>query len=833
MAAELVLLVAGGAGVAVQPLATWAFAASGVLVLLGLFTFPLGHRSRQDRIAAVLDGSIVILGGLIATWVVLVLPGIEAGRSAPELLVPALAPVGGLVALVGVARIAVNPHRGSHPASNILLAIGLLGFVTAALGRACEAGLEWSWLAEPDVFVALGTVLVAVAAYVQSRAPTLHGEEYRQSVTPFLVHVRAALPYTAVAVGFWYPVDAANAGRFERFSELVLGAATLTALIIARQVVVLEHRRNVANALVASDQRYRELLEHVPTVVYVSDVGAEGRWRYVSPRVEELLGFAAEEWTRDPMLWANRIHPDDKARVLASEAESVASSEGTRVVIEYRMITRDGRVRWVRDEGSVVRPADGSPPYWSAFLTDVTERRLLEEQLQVQAFQDPLTGLANRIVFLDRIQHAVDRARRRPGSVAVLYLDLDNFKTVNDGLGHEAGDSLLAEVARRLSACIRPGDTAARMGGDEFAVLLEDLGDAETPMDVAERIHEALAHPMTVGDRELIITTSIGIAQPANRSTDGADLLRNADAAMYAAKRAGRSRSQLFEPAMHDTAVRRLELAVDMRRALEQGEFTVHYQPVVRLANGALDGLEALIRWDHPTGRLVSPAEFISLAEETGQILPIGRMVLDDACRQAREWRDAATGGGGLSVSVNVSARQLADPGFVATVGDALQRASLEPAALTLEITESMVMGDIDAAIERLLELRTLGVRIAIDDFGTGYSSLGYLRRLPVDILKVDRSLVAGVDDGGEALALAEMIVRLGRTLGLVTVAEGVERPSQARTLQQIGYELAQGYAFARPMPAAAISSMINARQGQWGRQAAGAFASTSKPAVA
>jgi len=812
-AGDLAVLLAPVAGLEPSAASTAWFAAASLLLLLGLVTFPLGPRSRLDVVTAMLDGSIVVIGGAIAVWVILVMPGTEAGLSPGELLVASLGPMGGLLCLVGAARLAVNPHRESHPLPIILLVLGLLGFFGESLGKACDLALGEGWPVAEAVLAFLGTVLVAAAAHLQSRTHPARGELDREAYGPFLVHARAALPYTAVAVGFWFPLDAASSGRTDQFFGLVCCAATLTVLIIARQVAVLEHRRLVAGALRASEARYRELLEHVPTVVYVSDFGPDGAWRYVSPRVEELLGFTAQEWTRDRGLWWSRLHPDDRDRVQAEELESWMIPSSERSVVEYRMLTRDGRVRWVRDEATVVRDGGGSPAYWSGFLTDITDQKSLEEQLQHQAFHDPLTGLANRAVFIDRVEHALSRSRRGPARLAILFLDLDNFKTINDGMGHAAGDALLVAVGARLLTCLRPGDTAARLGGDEFAILLEETADDDAPRRVAERIHEALARPVTIQGREIVIGTSIGITTSTARGEGAAELLRNADAAMYVAKRTGTNRTQVFEPTMHAAAVRRLELNVDMRRATELEEFTVHYQPVVRLDDGSVVGLEALIRWNHPTRGLVGPNEFITLAEETGLIVAIGRMVLERACRELRTWQDAVPGGAALTVSVNVSARQLQDGSFVASVADALDAASLDPSSLILEITESVVMADADAAVDRLGELKALGVRLAIDDFGTGYSSLGYLRRLPVDTLKVDRSLIAGVDDDRDALSLAEMVLRLGRTFRLQTIAEGVERESQARALRGVGFELAQGYRYSRPIPPEAVVGILRGTQ--------------------
>jgi diguanylate cyclase (GGDEF)-like protein len=383
----------------------------------------------------------------------------------------------------------------------------------------------------------------------------------------------------------------------------------------------------------------------------------------------------------------------------------------------------------------------------------------------------------------------------------VLFLDLDDFKTVNDGIGHAAGDALLSAVADRLVGCLRSGDTASRLGGDEFAVLLEDLAGPEEAAGVADRILASLAAPLTIQGHQVAVGASIGIAHPAAERDRSSELLRNADLAMYVAKRAGKGRSQVYEPGMQAAVVHRLELAGDIRRAMDRGDFAVHYQPIVDLRDGSIVGHEALVRWLRHR-ELGSTTELIATAEETGQIFALGRLVIDEACRQASEWLRVAPRPEGRAMSVNVSARQLIDPGFTDAVATSLRQSGLDPRALVLEITEGVVMEDWEVALERLLSLKALGVRLAVDDFGTGYSSLSYLRRLPVDILKVDRSFIEAIDEDEEASELARVILGIGRTLRLEVIAEGVERETQAERLRELGYDLAQGFWLGSPAPA-------------------------------
>jgi diguanylate cyclase (GGDEF)-like protein len=421
------------------------------------------------------------------------------------------------------------------------------------------------------------------------------------------------------------------------------------------------------------------------------------------------------------------------------------------------------------------------------------------------AFNDSLTGLPNRALLLDRLEVALARAEREDQPVSVLFLDLDGFKVVNDSLGHVAGDRLLIDVARRLTECLRKGDTAARIGGDEFAILLGDLGDPARARHVAERVIAALGQPFTVLGREVFVSASIGIAYG---SSDAENLLRNADVAMYRAKRSSEAGAYAtFEPSMHAAVVERLEIEADLRRAIERDELVLHYQPIVDLAGGRVVGLEALLRWAHPRRGLVMPFEFIPLAEETRLIVELGRWVLREACRQAALWRaDPRTGG--PWVSVNLSGLQLLDDNLDAEVAAALQDSGLDPVGLTLEITETVLVQDVAAAVDRLEHLRALGVSIAIDDFGTGYSSLRYIRRFPADVLKIAKPFVDGLHDETDA-ALVRTIIALADSLGLRTVAEGIEDREQHARLSELGCTLGQGYLFARPLAAEAASDLL------------------------
>jgi diguanylate cyclase (GGDEF)-like protein len=438
---------------------------------------------------------------------------------------------------------------------------------------------------------------------------------------------------------------------------------------------------------------------------------------------------------------------------------------------------------------------------------DVSEQKAFEHQLAHQAFHDPITNLANRALFADRVQHALTRMERGGSSVGILFVDLDDFKTVNDSLGHAAGDRVLREMATRLEATVGPPDTVARFGGDEFAVLLDGVVDTQEAADIAARVLRAVERSFVVGTKEVFPRASIGICVPdRDRGIPLVDeLLRDADVAMYMAKRDSKGGYRIFEPTMHERVVERLELRAALQRATENNQLEVHYQPVLRLDERVVYGVEALVRWNHPTRGPIMPDQFISLAEETGLIVPIGRWVLSEACRQAA--RMQAELKSPLTMSVNLSVLQLQSETIVWDVRSALRAAELAPETLVLEITESMMMADMDLAVQRLHDLKALGIRLAMDDFGTGYSSLSYLSRLPVDILKMDRSFLTTTSETDQSLASA--IIALGRSLKLDVVAEGIERLDQVPSLRDLGCELGQGFLFAEPMSKETLESFL------------------------
>jgi diguanylate cyclase (GGDEF)-like protein/PAS domain S-box-containing protein len=616
-----------------------------------------------------------------------------------------------------------------------------------------------------------------------------HGESHE-----IVRHRVLKAPSPAVA-GLRY--EARLTGTDDRWVELTGRALDFggrpTALVTAFDVT---ERRRAEEAMRESERRMRDILETVQLVAVLLD--REGIITYCNPFFLELVGYEEEdvigrEWFSTFVPEADR---DSGRATLRDRMQlgAVAAHEETAIV------TRHGDRRVVAWSNTVLRDWTGEVSGTASIGADVTDRRRAEEQLQHDAFHDALTGLPNRALFIDRLQAALARLQgalargHQKGMFAVVFLDVDRFKVVNDSLGHSVGDRLLVELSSALKTAVRPGDTVARLGGDEFTILIEDMEGREEAIAVAERIQSVLREPLTLAGHEVFATVSMGIALSAPSYRRAEDLLRDADTAMYHAKALGKSRHQVFDSSMHARARKLLQLEHDLRRAIDRREFRVHYQPIVRVDDRRISGFEALVRWEHPERGMVGPSEFIHLAEETGLVVPLGRAVLEEACRQAAAWQRSS--GDDLTVSVNLSVKQFGQPDLVEQVDGALRQSGLPSRLLKLEVTESMVMENTDAAIALLRRLKALGVHIAIDDFGTGYSSLSYLLRLPADTLKIDRSFVSGTGDAGRNVSIVRTVVSLANSLGLGVVAEGVETEQQRALLEELGCPLAQGYLF-------------------------------------
>jgi diguanylate cyclase (GGDEF)-like protein/PAS domain S-box-containing protein len=550
-----------------------------------------------------------------------------------------------------------------------------------------------------------------------------------------------------------------------------------------------------------SEARFRSLVAHSSDLITVLD--ADGIVTYQSPSIERVLGFRVDEIEGQRF---DRLLSEHDRPLLAQLIAVEGTGAGDGHTVECAVKHRDGttltfeiqHTDLLHDEhvrGIVLNSRD------------ISERKAFEEQLSHQAFHDPVTKLANRALFSDRVEHALMRAGRGIPEIAVMFIDLDDFKTVNDSLGHAAGDEVLQEVGRRLKIAVRPTDTVARFGGDEFAVLLDGVTGSADAADAAARILRALDMPVEVDGKNVFPRASVGICLVGEEldTPEAEDLLRNADVAMYMAKRDSKGSYRVFEPTMHERVVERLELRSDLQHALTLGQLELHYQPVVRLAGRDILGVEALVRWNHPTRGTIPPIQFIPVAEETGLIIPMGRWILETACHEGVRLQKLFPRSEALTMSVNLSVRQLQSETLVTDVRNALATTGFPAVSLVLEITESLMLSDTDFAMQQLHDLKALGIRLAMDDFGTGYSSLSYLSRFPVDILKMDRSFVGSEDNE----ALTSAIIALGTSLSLEVVAEGIELPEQATSLEELGCELGQGYLFAKPMSSSALAEFL------------------------
>ncbi len=553
--------------------------------------------------------------------------------------------------------------------------------------------------------------------------------------------------------------------------------------------------RRAQKALQESEARYRTVVGNAPVVLFALD--GEGVFTLSEGKGLRALGLKPGEVVGRSIFEVYRDVPE-----ILEHVRRALGGEEISATVQVGPLAFEGFYGPLRDEDGGVLGVIG-------VAADVTERQRAQERLHHQALHDPLTDLPNRTLFMDRLEHALSLATRHLRLVAVLFVDLDDFKVVNDSLGHEAGDTLLIAVAERLRSRLRPEATVARLGGDEFAIMIENIMVVSDASRVAQRIIEGLREPFIVEGRQISISPSIGIVAAASSRDRPKDLLRKADIAMYEAKAKGKARYEVFDPTMNAQALERLEVENDLRRAIGRGELRVHYQPKVLVSTGEIVGTEALVRWEHPERGLLSPAEFIPIAEETDLIVRIGRWVLAEACRQTREWQELYPSDPPLVVCVNVSGRQLLHPELVDDVGRVLQETGLEPGSLYLEITEGSLIEDELSTLATFRELKRLGVKLILDDFGTGYSSLSYLKRLPADFLKIDRSFVEGLGKDPKDEGIVSAVINLARVLGMEEIAEGVETAEQAAHLRKLGCRFAQGYLFSKPLPAEATGMLL------------------------
>jgi diguanylate cyclase (GGDEF)-like protein/PAS domain S-box-containing protein len=761
---------------------------------------------RFGRSRTLIDGLIILGSFIFALWALLFGPLLRGGYLTSNILVLST-PVTDLAYALVLITVAARARPEDARAIFYLgtgVAVGAISDLVLSIQN-LSSNFVSGYIWDEGWIVAFLIGALAGATAQQTKGPRPSGQ------VPTGRAWHTYIPYAAVvfaAVGAIYALTFTSQGL-----DRVLGwdGAALITLLTVRQALALRENFSLTSELDSrtaelrsSEARFRSLVQNSSDAILVVD--GSGTISYVSPSADRVLGIPFGEMLGDDL--QSYVHADDRENLSRALRESIGSTQQLR--LEFRM---RGAGSWRHLEAT---PSDllDDPNVRGIVLNtrDVTERHELEEQLRYQAFHDPLTGLANRARFRDRLEFALARAERQNTSIGIVFLDLDDFKDVNDTLGHHVGDLLLVEVARRLHEALRVTDTPARLGGDEFAVLLEgDITEA-LAQRVGRRIIEAISAPMTIEGTGLTLHASMGIAI-GDSSSHAANLLRHADIAMYQAKSKGKADLTMFDAGMDLTTHSRMQFAVDMNEAIQSGQIEAFFQPIVDISSGEIVGAEALARWDHPTRGLLSPEDFIELSEETGQIIELGQQMLERGCQQVASWQKARPG---VYVSVNISGRHFRDQTLVNDVETALRQARITGDLLVIEVTESALLSDIDESKRQMNQLRELGVRIALDDFGTGYSSLGYLHELPVDILKIDRSFIAATSENPKRGELVTVIHRLGQALSLTTIAEGVETKEQLEALRTLGVDQAQGYYFARPMPAVAASELMGGQFPSW-----------------
>ncbi len=764
------------------------------LLLAGLLSFPRGARRPAERVQFWIDTAAVVCGGAMLLVYLARVP--EATRMAPLQTALAVAyPLGDVVLLMGVAVLTLRRRREPARLAYLLLTAGLL---VEFAGDIAWGSLSLSGVSPYGVFsdltYMLGWTLRGSAALAYRRR--VHGGAVAAEAVQGPAGV-SVLPYAAAVLGYATLLLGFDVATGATLRLLAVGAATLTTLALLSQSLTARDnvRLQAAQAERRSESRFRSLVQNSLDLIVVID--ELGHVRYVAPSAEGILRRGVDDLHDRP--FAELVHPEDRlrARVFLSHASLVP---GASPPAELR-VGEPGR--WIAMEALATNLlADREIGGLVLTLRDIRERKALEQQLIHRALHDPLTGLANRALFGDRLRRARQLSQHDGTRFAVVVADLDDFKTVNDSLGHGSGDQVLVEMARRLREVVRETDTAARLGGDEFALLLEGVAGEAPVRQTAETLLAAANQPFPVGSREVRLAASVGVALSSPELSDD-EVLRQADLALYHAKELGKGRLAVFAPGMASAMLRRHTLESELRESLERGELHLVYQPLVSLRSARVVGAEALVRWRHPQRGTVPPAEFIDLAETSGLIEPLGRWVVDEACRQAALWNRDATRP--FHVGINLSVRQLHDPRIVDQVASALAAAGLAPGNLVCEITETLLARDPLAATARLHELKAAGVRLALDDFGTGYSSLGRLRELPIDILKIDRSFARDLGSPG-GTALAGAIVELGKAIGLLVVGEGIETSEQAAVLRALRCDVGQGFHFGRPVEADELS---------------------------
>jgi diguanylate cyclase (GGDEF)-like protein/PAS domain S-box-containing protein len=776
------------------------------IIVVALFMFQRASSARRDTLRLTIDSLIVVIGGGIVVWHTLFRPVLASLDPNPLSAALALGyPIGDLVLLFGVAATALRhpPEIDARALTALVGGLGLMFVADVGYGQLNLAGaydLE-RW---PDVVYLSSTLLIALAGYFQAH-PGATGEARGTGLSRWLF----GLPYVALAAGYSVLIVLAQGAVTGELAEVLYGAVALTAIVLVRQELVLRENSHLLaeQARRESEERFRALAANSSDAVVLVD--RDGVVTDATPAVGRVLGVDGSQLVGREI--SRLVHADDAERIQAFIAD-VAAGRSVTQPVEWRLWDVSGAWRQVE---TIAANLLDDPSVGQIVLTtrDVRERKTLERQLTQVALHDLLTDLPNRTLFRDRVGQALASAVRSQEHTTVLSLGLDSFRRVNESLGHTVGDQVLQEVARRLRASIRAADTCARLGGDEFGVLLDGHSTAEDALAAASRMLAAVREPIDLADNPIHLTASMGVFTAAPTGADAGSILRRSGVARSVARNSGGDRVVVFEPAMQEAVETRFELESDLRRAIDQAEFVLNYQPIVDLATGELVGAEALIRWDHPTHGRIAPSVFIPLAEETGLIDEIGTWVLRTACIEVTRWAQLSPGRV-PRVSINLSAHQLADPQLAWTVQAAMAHAGATPSWVTLELTESMLMQNSSAYLERLHAIRALGVQIAIDDFGTGYSSLAYLERFPVTHIKIDRSFVTPLDDPQRGDGVVRAIVEIGRALSLTTVAEGIETPTELQRLRELGCVLGQGYLFAKPLERDAMADLVARKTG-------------------
>ena len=757
----------------------------------------------------ILDATILVIGYGAFFWFLVIRPA--GGQAEVDSLKQGLSEVyAGLDCLV-LLMLGVRLLSGvADRRIPVLLMTGFaMMFIADIFWSLAKMGGYYSAGELQDVFYLAGYAPWAAAARAHLRMPA----EAMPVTSNAPDAVSRTLPYVTSLIVFLVLIYLARTDIDGPVAVMTTVVFTLTLLLMVRQGVVLRGEAAVREQRAARivEDRFASLIANASDVIMI--VESDGVLRFVSPACERTFGLRPDEMVGRSLLEIWKGPDCDKLLVLLTDI--AATPAGTVGPVELNLGGGPG-CRVLESVGSNLT-ADPAVRGLALNFRDISERKALERRLRQMAFHDPLTLLANRTLFRNRVQQALALAQRGHLPVAVMFLDLDNFKTINDSLGHDAGDRLLGAVAQRIVKNTRASDTVARLGGDEFAILVESVASPLEVRRVAETLIEVLRTPFLLDGKEVTVAASVGVAH-SNSSASAESLLSNADIAMYHAKAAGKNRYAVFEPRMQDVLHERLRLEADITRALADQEFMLEYQPIVDLGTGSLLGVEALVRWRHPRDGVLMPAEFVSIAEDCGQIVKLGRWVLIEACRSLVAWRTGIAGGNGLRVAVNVSGRHLQNGDLIRDVSDALAISGLEPENLVVELTESTIMSNTEANLERLQKLKALGIRLALDDFGTGYSSLSYLHRFPIDILKIDRSFVSRLTTSDNGPELARAVITLGSTLGLDIVAEGIELEQQIASLLELGCVAGQGFFFAeaRPLQALSDSDFVHRRRELW-----------------